>query len=37
LLPPESAALDAVAQEVGIGVSTLERWRSEALAKPERE
>jgi hypothetical protein len=37
LLPPESAALDAVAQEVGIGVSTLERWRSEALAKPARE
>ena len=37
LLPPESAALEAVARDVGIGVSTLERWRSDALAKPGRE
>ena len=37
LLPPESAELDAVAREVGIGVATLERWRSDALAKPARE
>jgi transposase len=37
LLPPECAALDAIAREVGIGVSTLERWRSDALAKPARE
>ena len=37
MLPPESAALEAVAREVGIGVSTLERWRSEALARPARE
>ena len=37
LLPPESAALDDVSHEVGIGVSTLERWRSEALSRPARE
>jgi hypothetical protein len=37
LLPPESASLEAVARKVGIGVGTLERWRSEALAKPARE
>lgn len=34
LLPPESASLEAVAQRVGIGVATLERWRAEALALP---
>jgi transposase-like protein len=27
LLPPESAALEVVSREVGIGVGTLERWR----------
>jgi transposase len=27
LLPPESAALEMVAREVGIGVQTLARWR----------
>ena len=27
LLPPESAALDDVARDVGIGRDTLERWR----------
>lgn len=37
LLPPESAAVEAVAREVGVSVDTLERWRSEALAKPARE
>ena len=26
LLPPESAAVDVVAREVGIGAGTLERW-----------
>jgi len=36
-LPPESATLDAVAHEIGVGVSTLERWRSEALSRPARE
>lgn len=34
LLPPESAPLEVVAREIGIGVDTLERWRSEALARP---
>ena len=28
LLPPESAALEVVAREVGIGAGTLERWRA---------
>jgi transposase len=32
LLPPESAPLDQIAAELGISSSTLERWRSEALA-----
>ena len=29
LLPPESAAVDVVAREVGIGSGTLERWRDD--------
>lgn len=37
LLPPESAAAQAVAREIGVSVDTLERWRSEAMAKPARE
>lgn len=37
LLPPESASVDEVAQEVGIGAQTLERWRSDALSMPARE
>ena len=37
LLPPESAVLEEVAQELGVGVETLTRWRSEALSKPARE
>jgi len=37
LLPPESAAPDAVAREVGVSVDTLQRWRSEALSRPARE
>jgi transposase-like protein len=37
LLPPESAAAEVVAREIGVGVDTLERWRSEALAQPARE
>ena len=36
LLPPESAAIDVVAREVGIGVDTLERWREEARSRPGR-
>lgn len=34
LLPPQSAALDDVSRDVGIGVDTLVRWRSDALSKP---
>jgi transposase len=37
LLPPESAALDVVAREVGIGATTLVRWRDEAQLRPVRE
>ena len=36
LLPPESATLDDVSREFGVGVSTLERWRSDALSRPAR-
>ena len=36
LLPPESASVEEVSGEIGVGVSTLERWRAEALAMPER-
>ena len=34
LLPPESAPLEVVAREIGVSVDTLERWRSQTLAKP---
>jgi transposase-like protein len=34
LLPPESAAITAVSQELGVSVSTLERWRADALSRP---
>jgi len=37
LLPPESASITGVSQELGISVATLERWRAEALTKPARE
>jgi transposase len=30
LLPPESAAINLVSREVGIRVTTLERWRADA-------
>lgn len=36
LLPPESAAVDVVAREVGIGSGTLERWRNDVLSMPAR-
>ena len=36
LLPPESAAVDLVAREVGIGVGTLARWREDAQSRPAR-
>ena len=34
LLAPESAAIDVVAREVGIGTETLERWREDARSRP---
>ncbi len=34
LLPPESAPIDAVSQELGVSVATLERWRADALSRP---
>jgi DNA-binding transcriptional MerR regulator len=37
LLPPESASLNDVAQELGVSAATLERWRADALSKPARE
>jgi len=37
ILPPESASPEAVAREIGVGVDTLERWRSESLARPARD
>ena len=36
LLPPESAAVEVVAREVGIGAGTLARWREEAQSRPAR-
>jgi len=37
LLPPESAALDEVAREFGVGAGTLECWHSDALSRPGRD
>ena len=37
LLPPESASVDEVSREVGVGAQTLERWLSDALSRPARE
>ncbi|WP_028208686.1 transposase, partial [Paraburkholderia nodosa] len=37
LLPPESASVEAVANELSISTSTLERWRADALSRPARE
>jgi hypothetical protein len=36
LLPPESAALEVVAREVGVGAGALERWREDAQSRPAR-
>ena len=37
LLPPESAPIQQVSQELGVSVATLERWRADALSAPSRE
>lgn len=34
LLPPQSASLQQVSLQTGVSESTLERWLSDALAKP---
>ena len=36
MLPPESAAPEVVAREVGIGADTLGRWREDAQSRPAR-
>ena len=36
MLPPESAAIDVVAREIGIAAGTLERWREQAQSRPAR-
>ena len=36
LLPPQSAAVEVVAREMGIGAGTLERWREDARSRPAR-
>ena len=36
LLPPESATLEVVAREVGIGAGTLARWREGLQSRPAR-
>ena len=36
LLPPESAAVQVVAREIGIVAKTLERWREQAQSRPAR-
>lgn len=36
MLPPESAAAEVVARELGVGVDTLERWREDAQSRPAR-
>lgn len=33
MLPPESAPAEEVAREVGVSVSTLQRWHSESLSR----
>lgn len=37
LLPPESAPIQQVSQELGVSVATLERWRADALSVATRE
>lgn len=36
LLPPESAPLEVVSREMGVGVGALERWRDKAQSMPAR-
>ena len=34
MLPPESASPEVVSREMGVSVSTLEKWRSQSLGRP---
>ena len=36
MLPPQSAAVQVVAHEIGVGVGTLERWHDDAQSRPAR-
>ena len=36
LLPPESAAVEVVSREIGVGAGTLERWREHAQSRSAR-
>ena len=36
LLPPESAALEVVSREVGVGCGTQQRWVDDARSRPAR-
>jgi transposase-like protein len=35
LLPPESSPVEAVSRELGVSISTLERWRADAMSQPQ--
>jgi len=37
MLPPESAAVTTLSQEISVSVATLERWLAETLSRPARE
>ena len=37
LVPPESAEITRLSQEIGVSVATLERWLAGALSRPARE
>ena len=36
MLPPESAAVEVVAREIGVAVATLQRWQADAQSRPAR-
>ena len=37
LLPPETAEIARLSQEIGVSVATLQRWHAEAPSRPARE
>ncbi len=36
LLPPESAVVEVIAREIGVGVGTLRRWREDVRSSSKR-